>query len=67
MLLNTKTTARFSVKPGKLLVITSSELTPELLADFENECFTYFAWKDVAEDRQVMKVAWGLQDACVQV
>ena len=66
-LLNTKTTTRFSVEPGKLPVITSGELTPKLLADFENGCFAYFAWKDVAEDRQVMKIAWGLQDARVQV
>ena len=40
---------------------------PELLADFENGCFAYFAWKDVAEDKQVMKIAWGLQDAHIQV
>ena len=66
-LLNTKTTAHFSIEPGKPPVITSGELTPELLADFENGCFAYFAWKDVAEDRQVMKIAWGLQDARVQV
>ena len=66
-LLNTKTTARFSVELGKLPVITGGELTPELLADFENGCLTYFAWKDVAADWQVMKIAWGLQDAHMQV
>jgi hypothetical protein len=66
-LLNTKTSARFSVEPGKPPVITAGDLTPNLLADFENGCFAYFAWKDVAEDKQVLKVAWGLQDARVQV
>jgi hypothetical protein len=66
-LLNTKMTARFSVEPGKPPIITGGELTPELLADFENGCLTYFAWKDVAADRQVMKIAWGLQDTHMQV
>ena len=48
-------------------LLTLDLLTPDLLTDFENGCFTYFAWKDVAEDKQVLKVAWGFQDARVQV
>ena len=66
-LLNTKTTARFSVEPGKLPTITPGELTPDLLTDFKNGCYAYFAWKDVPDDKQVMKIAWGLQDARVQI
>jgi hypothetical protein len=48
-------------------VITAGELTPNLLADFVKGCFAYFTWKDVAKDKQVLKVAWGLQDMRVQV
>jgi hypothetical protein len=54
-LLNTKTTACFSVEPGKPPTITPGELTPDLLTNFENGCYAYFAWKDVPDDKQVMK------------
>ncbi|KIM79855.1 hypothetical protein PILCRDRAFT_10032 [Piloderma croceum F 1598] len=66
-LLNMKTTTHFSIELGKPPIITSGKLTPELLADFENGCFAYFAWKDVAKDQQVMKIAWWLQDMRMQV
>jgi len=66
-LLSTKTTARYSSENGKPPIVTSGELTPELLADFENGCYAYFSMKDVNDDKQVSKIAWGLQDARVQV
>jgi hypothetical protein len=66
-LLSSETTGRYSCENGKPPIVTTAELTPELLADFKNGCYMYFLMKDVAEDKQVGKIAWGLQDARVQV
>jgi len=41
-------------------------LTPDLLFDFENGAYSYFVFKDVRLEKEVSKVASGLQDARVQ-
>ena len=56
-LLSTKTTAHYSCNNGKLPIVTSGELTPKLLADFENSCCAYFSMKDVDNNKQVVKIA----------
>ena len=56
----------YSCEQGKPLVITPGKLTPDLLFDFENGAYSYFAFKDVKPEKEVSKVASRLQDACVQ-
>jgi len=41
-------------------------LTPDQLFDFKNGAYSYFACKDVRLEKEVSKVAGGLQDAHVQ-
>jgi len=66
-LLSTKTTAHYLSDNSKPPIVTSGELMPELLANFENGCYAYFSMKDVSDNKQVLKIMWGLQDARVQV
>jgi hypothetical protein len=65
-LLFTETMACYLCDNGKLPIVTLGELTPELLADFENGCYAYFTNKD-KKTKQVAKIAWSLQDVRVQV
>jgi len=51
---------------GKLPVITPSKLTPDLLFNFENGAYSYFSFKEVKPEKEVSKVAGGLQDGRVQ-
>jgi hypothetical protein len=39
---------------------------PDLLFDFENGAYSYFSFKDMKLEKEVSKVAGGLQDTCVQ-
>jgi hypothetical protein len=40
-------------------------LTPDLLFDFENGVYSYFSFKDIKAEKEVFKVASGLQDGCI--
>ena len=51
---------------GKPPVVTPGKLTPDLLFDFENGAYSYFSFKEVKPDKEVAKVAGGLQDGRVQ-
>ena len=66
-LFDTKTTACYIGDTGKPPIMTPGDLTPELLANFENGCYAYFSMNDIDNNKQVSKIAWGLQDARVQV
>jgi hypothetical protein len=39
---------------------------PDMLYKFKNPCYSYFAFKEIAECKWVEKVASGLQDGQVQ-
>jgi hypothetical protein len=47
-------------------MITPGKLTPDLLFDFENGAYSYFSFKEVKAEKEVAKVAGGLQDGQVQ-
>lgn len=67
-LLQSNSTAVSIVEPGKPLIITVGKLTPKLLTNFENGCYTYFTNKQVLDEKlKVGQITWGLQDARVQV
>ena len=51
---------------GKLPVITLGKLTPDLLFDFEYGAYSYFSFKDIKAEKEVSKVAGGLQDGHIQ-
>ncbi|KAH7903753.1 hypothetical protein BJ138DRAFT_979514, partial [Hygrophoropsis aurantiaca] len=44
-------------------ILTAGILTPEIARAWENSCLQFFQQKDVAEDKQVQRVAWGMRDA----
>jgi hypothetical protein len=44
----------------------AGKLTPNLLFDFENGTYSYFSFKDVKPEREVQKIAGGLQDGRIQ-
>jgi hypothetical protein len=48
-------------KQEKLPVITPGKLTPDLLFDFKNGAYSYFSFKEVKLEKEVSKVASGLQ------
>jgi hypothetical protein len=48
-------------------VITPRRFTPDLLFDLENGAYSYFSFKDIKLEREVSKVASGLQDRHVQM
>lgn len=52
--------------PNKIPIMTISDLTPENLCAFKMACRAYFQHREVPEDEQVKKVAWGIQDPQVQ-
>jgi hypothetical protein len=63
-LLKRNSTATYICEQGRPPVITPGKLTPDLLFDFENGAYSYFSFKDVKAEKEVAKVAGGLQDAC---
>ena len=65
-LLKKDSTAVYIGEQGKPPVVTAGKLTLDLLFDFENGAFSYFAYKDLPENKRVFRVAGGLQDARVQ-
>jgi hypothetical protein len=65
-LLKRNSTATYICEQGRPPVITPGKLTPDLLFDFENGAYSYFSFKDVKTEKEVAKVAGGLQDARVQ-
>jgi hypothetical protein len=66
MLLKRNTTAVYIGEQGKPPVITPGKLTPDLLFDFKNGAYSYFSFKDVKQEREVSKIAGGLQDRRIQ-
>lgn len=46
--------------------LTAGELTPEVVRAWDMACQNYFTHKEVAEDVQVKKVAWGMLDPRLQ-
>ncbi|KIM73276.1 hypothetical protein PILCRDRAFT_15373 [Piloderma croceum F 1598] len=66
-LLKRNSTATYVGEQGKPPVITLGKLTPDLLFDFENGVYSYFSFKDIKPEREVSKVAGGLQDGCIQM
>ncbi|KIM78266.1 hypothetical protein PILCRDRAFT_11259 [Piloderma croceum F 1598] len=65
-LLKRNTTAIYSCDQGCPPVITPGKFTPDLLFDFENGAYSYFSFKDIKPEKEVSKVAGGLQDGRVQ-
>ncbi|KIM74439.1 hypothetical protein PILCRDRAFT_14457 [Piloderma croceum F 1598] len=65
-LLKKDSTTVYIGEQGKPPVITSGKPMPDLLFDFKNGPFSYFAYKDLPEDKKVSRVAGGLQDGHVQ-
>lgn len=67
-LLHSDTMAFSIVEPGKLPIVTTGKLTPELLTEFENRYYVYFLNKQVLDEKlKVGCITWGLQDAHIQV
>lgn len=52
--------------PNKILILTARELTPENICAFAMASKAYFCCKEVADDNQVAKVVWGIQDPQIQ-
>jgi hypothetical protein len=65
-LLPRSSSATYIGEQGKPPVITPGKLTPDLLFDFENGAYSYFSFKEVKPEKEVAKVAGGLQDGRVQ-
>jgi hypothetical protein len=65
-LLPRPSSATYICEQGKPPVITRGKLTPDLLFDFENGTYSYFSFKEVKPEKEVAKVAGGLQDGRVQ-
>jgi hypothetical protein len=65
-LLKRNTTAVYTCEQGRPPVISPGKLTPDLLFDFENGAYAYFSFKDVKTEKEVSKIAGGLQDGRVQ-
>lgn len=65
-LIKCNTTATYFCEQGRPPIISPGKLTPDLLFDFENGAYSYFSFKDVKPEKEVSKVAGGLQDARVQ-
>jgi hypothetical protein len=65
-LLKRNSSATCICEQGKPPVITPGRLTPDLLFDFENGAYSYFSFKDIKAEREVSKVAGGLQDGRIQ-
>jgi hypothetical protein len=51
---------------GKPPIITLGKFTPDLLFNFENGTYSYFSFKEVKPEKEVVKVVGGLQDGHVQ-
>jgi hypothetical protein len=66
-LLKSSSTATYICEQGKPPVITPGKLTPDLLFDFENGTYSYFSFKDVKPEKEVSKIAGGLQDGHIQM
>ena len=43
-------------------LLTAGDITPEALRAWEMDCLQFFRQKGLAEEEQVGKVAWNLQD-----
>ncbi|KIM75263.1 hypothetical protein PILCRDRAFT_79212 [Piloderma croceum F 1598] len=65
-LLKHSSMATYIGEQGKPLVITPGKLTPDLLFDFKNGAYSYFLFKDIKLEKEVSKIAGGLQDGCIQ-
>ena len=65
-LLKRNSTATCICEQGKPPAITPGRLTPNLLFDFENGAYSYFSFKDIKAEKEVLKVAGGLQDGRIQ-
>lgn len=65
-LLPRSSSAVYIGEQGRPPVITAGKLTPDLLFDFENGAYSYFSFKEVKTEKEVSKVAGGLQDGRVQ-
>ena len=48
--------------PISHLFLTAGDITPEALRAWEMGCLQFFRQKGLAEEEQVGKVAWNLQD-----
>ncbi|KAG1803252.1 uncharacterized protein BJ212DRAFT_1304647 [Suillus subaureus] len=46
--------------------LTAGQITPEALHGWEMGCTQYFLHKEVKDDEEVKKVAWGMQDPIIQ-
>ena len=66
-LLPRSSTAIYISEQGKLPIVTPGKLTPDLLFDFENGAYSYFSFKEVKPEKEVAKVAVGLQDGRIQM
>lgn len=51
---------------NKIPIMMTGDLTPENVQKFEIRCQMYFKHKDIDEENQIVKVAWGIQDLWVQ-
>jgi len=65
-LLKKDSTTVYIGEQGRPPVVTAGKFTPDLLFDFKNGVCSYFAYKDLPENKKVSHVAGGLQDAQVQ-
>ena len=65
-LLKRNSSTTYICEQGKPPVITLGRLTPDLLFDFENGAYSYFSFEDIKAEKEVSKVAGGLQDGRIQ-
>ena len=48
--------------PKQVPILTTGDITPEVLIDWFNACENYFTERDTPDDKRVAKVLGGLQD-----
>lgn len=52
--------------PNKLPILTAGKLTPDNIHVFKIACKAYFRLKEVADNKEVARVVWGIQDPQIQ-
>ena len=59
-------TATVKLTSGKTPILTSRDMTPSVMMEFENTCLDFFEAKSVPNDKQVAFILLGIRDLCIQ-
>ena len=63
---NMLNTATVKLTSGKTPILTSRDMTPSVMMEFENTCLDFFEAKSVPNDKQVAFILLGIRDLCIQ-